>query len=178
MPLLTDLANAIRRDNPQDLFCLVEFGNHGYILVSSSGKGYPPKGPNINTVLSHDHSRRIVFIEDDKSGDGEERFFKHFDHWYAKYGNKTTYVTIITATSPCNRVCSTMIRNVAMEYKKVIESWVVLFHDYYHPDVQSGSIGEAVGKLNNESNPWMYGGLLHIDFVDMDTLHHKGVKKY
>jgi hypothetical protein len=173
MPLLTDLANAIRKDDPRSLFCLVEFGNHGTIVVSPSGKGYPisyDRGTHVEVVLRRHNTNRVIFFNDSgKQGDSEERLFNQFGYWYNKYGNRTTYITVITAASPCRRVCAQAIRNVADWYKNTITSWCVFFHAPYEPDTHSTSIGEVLALLNNDADPKMLCGPLHSTFVDQST---------
>jgi hypothetical protein len=75
MPLITALANAIRRDEPTNLFCIVEFGDGGNVEVFSSGRGWAPRGDSIDPFR---RNRRIEFCNDNQSADGEERMT-----WYS-----------------------------------------------------------------------------------------------
>jgi hypothetical protein len=173
MPLITDLANAIRKDEPRNLFCLVEFGDHGFIMVSSSGKGWAPKGTHIDIALSLHDASRVVMLNDTsgQNADGEQRLFRDFGYWYEKYGNGTKYVTVITAASPCDKVCANLIREAADVYSDIISNWVVLFHDYYNPDVQNHLIHGVMSKLQKTEHPKITCGLLHSTFVDKSTLY-------
>lgn len=147
MPLITDLANAIRTDEPANLFCLVEFGDHGNIVCFSSGKGWRPTGSHVEAITD----KRVIYYPDNESMDAEQRMVLAFNDVYAAYGNKTQNITIITAASPCSRVCAPLLRNLILQYAGVVKTWVIAYHTGYFnkKDLeQGGGIDESLRLLN------------------------------
>jgi hypothetical protein len=173
MPTITDLANAIRKDNPKDLFCLVEFGDHGKIVCFSSGKGYAPRGNNINSVIRT--SSRIIFVEEKTTADGEERMVRNFEKYYAECGNGAQHITIITAASPCSEVCATLLKGLVESFAGVIKTWVIAYHAPYlnaRDTKKFGGLDTTLSMLNFSTEQVRCTCFkVHEHFIDSSTLH-------
>ena len=155
---ITRRANKLRFIHPRSLFCLVEFDDNGYIYEYHSGKGY--EGIPVDVGNNHD---------------GEERMVMDFDRIVQQYGRAPVHVTIITAASPCNRVCAGMIEALAMKYHGQIKTWTILYHAQYMNESNS-EFRNSMSKLNQtlhteESDTQMMATFLHHSFIDPKTLH-------
>lgn len=170
MPLITDLANAIRTDEPDNLFCLVEFGDHGTIVCFSSGNGWQPKGSHVDAITD----KRVVYYNDNQKMDAEARMVSVFNEVYADYGNKTQNITIITAASPCSRVCAPSLRDLILHYADVVKTWVIAYHTGYFnkKDLEQGGGIEASLKLLNFTTDRVKSQCFQLNgmFVDPATL--------
>ncbi|MBC8997259.1 hypothetical protein IAI51_12025 [Pseudomonas sp. N40(2020)] len=171
MPLITDVANAIRKDEPKNLFCVVEFGDHGNVFVFSSGKGWRPQGANIEFFRGNE---LVNFFHDNNKSDGEERMVNNFDSIYKSHGNSTQHITMITAASPCSRVCSRVIVELALRYKEHIKTWTIAYHAPYLGEGQDG-FAEAMYTLNRywDGKPQIRAFNLTGVYVDTNTVHSR-----
>jgi hypothetical protein len=177
MTFITRLANALRKDNKNNLFCILELGDQGPVWVFESGTGSKTNSPlqNIDlTALSngdvnHLHRTGFARVSAGKSADAEQRMCQEFQGLWAKAGCPE-HISIITAASPCNAKCSPAIRGLADSLKGKVKTWTVLYHAPYHKD---GSAHSGTGSQLNakEDGLSVSCSQLHKSFIDEGTQH-------
>lgn len=173
MPFIVRLANHLRSVNPKNLFCLVEFGDEGYIAAFSSGKAmWLPREQQIDgPVYFHENNS-------ESNKDGEERMTHEFPDMYARFGRKTEDLTIFTAASPCSRVCATAILHLAKDIAEddaiPVRTITILYHKEYHSkmDEEYGGVAYTLEKLNQTvGNVAIKCVQLYGEFIDPRTIH-------
>jgi hypothetical protein len=154
-------ANQLRKANPQNLFCIVEFDHSGVIHEYESGKSW--SGP--------------VDLQR-KSADAEERMCMDFGNLVAQHGRFPNIVRIITAASPCSRVCANKISDLATKYQDWTSVWEIAYHAPYFVDVKNGKLPEVMQTLDMAQigKVQIFCYQIFTEFVDPSTIHKGGVK--
>lgn len=155
-------ANELRKANPQNLFCIIEFDHSGVIYEYESGKSW--SGP---VDLQY------------KSADAEERMCLDFQNLVLKHGRFPNIVRIITAASPCSRVCANKIAALASKYQEWTSVWEIAYHAPYFVDVKNGKLPEVTQTLDQAQigNVQIFCYQIYTDLIDPSTIHKGGVKQ-
>ena len=133
MKLILTLADAIRKDNFRNLFCILEMGEKGTIVVFSSGEGWVQYGDHIDSVMesAKGTERQIILHEGEYQADGEERMADWFEYYYNKHGEGNRYMNIVTHNSPCAAKCTATLIDLAEEWSKLM--WQIGYLYPYKP---------------------------------------------
>lgn len=189
MALIHDMANAMRKDNNWDLFCLLEFGKYkarrryGDVIVFSSGDGKTTKGRNVKYVLAkYDNKKHVIFHDEIYTNlskkDSEERMCAVFDKYRTKYGVGATDVLLLTAGSPCLKTCTPLIISTAnKQVQHGIEWWEIAYINPYDRQAKRGAQGsfersmrlfkgESEKDVNGTKPPYFVVFQLHKSLID------------
>ena len=163
MPRITRLANSLREANPLNLFCLVEFGDHGIIYATASGNG--TWSDKEIAALKNEKDVRWDTCGRKSGKDSEEYFCEYLPGIWKEVGCPS-HLTIITAASPCDRVCSKSLRKVAETCG--VTTVTIAYMSPYRKDQKQNTFENALQTMNSTivSGTQIKAFQLHESFID------------
>lgn len=97
----------------KNLWCVVSFDGGAKVWTFGSGKGFEGTEVNKGTNM-----------------DAEERMATYFPNMIAEHGRHPASVQMITRATPCNRLCTGLIRHLAARFPSIAMITIASWEDY------------------------------------------------
>lgn len=98
----------------KNLWCVVALDGGARVWSFGSGKGFEG-----------------IAVDRGVNRDAEERMSLHFDNMVAEHGQSPGSVQMITRATPCNRLCTGLIRHLAARYPTIAMITIASWADYH-----------------------------------------------